>query len=370
MLDDSNYGGISDLLLDKSAGVPLYKQISIAIEKSIVKGKLRVGSRLSADIDLAEKLGTSPITVAKAYEDLRKRGLVDRTRGKGTFVARNRKHTGKVLFTCPDVDCVYQSQLVRGICEGLKDSGRDVVIRGHEFGAAFETSVVESIGQDEVDGIITTASLGSHRAYINAIERGLVVIALESVLPDIPFVQCDQVAVGRIAARHLIDLGHRNLYIICSNYDRARERLLGFQIECAKAGIELSSNQIMYSRVYGEGLLNEEELKMFFELDPMPTAVFTYNDTVGIQLYHEALKKGLRIPNDFSLIGVDNNYAQHGLPLTSIEQNLFEVGRQGGLLFSQVADHGFKFKPAEPTGINVEPTLVTRSSTAQLKNNK
>ncbi|MFH1614336.1 MAG: GntR family transcriptional regulator [Planctomycetota bacterium] len=358
------------LQLKRSKSIPLHRQISKSIEGRIRNGELSVGVRLSTDNELAEQLGTSPLTVAKAYSELAKQGLISRTRGRGTFVSRNRSHTGKVLFTSPHMNNIYTLQLVHGIGEGLRSSNRDTMMRGRDFGASKELAVVESVSSSDVDGIITTGSLGSYKAYLDAIERGLVVVVVECVVPEIPFVQSNQIKVGRLAARHLIDLGHKDLCVVCANYDKGRERLFGFQIELAKSGVEIREDRIFYPQIYLNSTLSQEELQAIFHLKPMPTAIFAYNDTVAIQIYHEAIQHGIRVPQELALVGVDNWFSHHGVALTSVDQNIFEVGKQGGILFSKIADEDFQFEPGGPKGIEVDPVLVVRGSTVAGGNSK
>jgi len=91
--------------------------------------------------------------------------------------------------------------------------------------------------------------------------------------------------------------------------------------------------------------------------------VLAYNDGLALQLYHEAGRRGLKVPEDLALVGVDNYcWDYHGVELTSVDLNLREVGRQAAILFTRIADENLVFEPGRPVGVEVEPTLAVRTS--------
>lgn len=73
--------------LDPSSGVPIYRQIVDQIKHAVAGGTLRPGDRLPAVRELAIELAVNPNTIAKAYQDLERAGIIETSRGRGTFVA-------------------------------------------------------------------------------------------------------------------------------------------------------------------------------------------------------------------------------------------------------------------------------------------
>ena len=71
-----------------SAAVPLYKQLEMAIESDIQKGKWIQGQKINSESELGEKYQVSRITVRAALDELVQRGLLVRIQGKGTFVSK------------------------------------------------------------------------------------------------------------------------------------------------------------------------------------------------------------------------------------------------------------------------------------------
>jgi GntR family transcriptional regulator len=74
--------------IDPSSGTPIYRQIADQVRHAIAGGTLRSGDRLPPVRDLAAELAVNPNTIAKAYQDLERDGLVETSRGRGTFVSQ------------------------------------------------------------------------------------------------------------------------------------------------------------------------------------------------------------------------------------------------------------------------------------------
>jgi GntR family transcriptional regulator len=76
--------------LETSSGVPIYRQIVEQIRQQIALRRLGIGERIPSVRDLARSLAVNPLTVAKAYTELEREGLIETRRGVGTFVAQGR----------------------------------------------------------------------------------------------------------------------------------------------------------------------------------------------------------------------------------------------------------------------------------------
>ncbi len=79
-------GSMPDVALDRSSPVPLYYQVATRLQQLIEDGELTVGSRLSNEVDLAERLGVSRPTMRRAIGYLVERGMLIRKRGVGTQI--------------------------------------------------------------------------------------------------------------------------------------------------------------------------------------------------------------------------------------------------------------------------------------------
>ena len=73
--------------LDLKSGVPFYKQVILQVEMAIVDGRLENGDQLPTVRSLAVALKINPNTVARAYNELEIRGIVNTQQGTGTFIS-------------------------------------------------------------------------------------------------------------------------------------------------------------------------------------------------------------------------------------------------------------------------------------------
>jgi GntR family transcriptional regulator len=77
--------------IDPSSGTPIYRQIVDQVRQAVSSGVLRAGDKLPSVRDLAVDLAVNPNTIAKAYQELEREGVIETPRGKGSFIA-DREH--------------------------------------------------------------------------------------------------------------------------------------------------------------------------------------------------------------------------------------------------------------------------------------
>lgn len=170
----------------------------------------------------------------------------------------------------------------------------------------------------------------------------------------------DQRAGARLAARHLLDLGHRDIQQLTgpADYLEAVVRRDAVDDELADAGVtplpHLSGDWTADSG-YAAGAA----------LDPRATAVVCGNDQMALGLIHALADLGRAVPGDVSVVGFDDiPESAHSLPpLTTVHQDFEEVGRRA------VSDLVARLdgRDPDPSEHTVTPTLVVRSSTSSLQ---
>src|SRR6266705_1726375 len=77
------------ITLDRSSGLPLYRQICQRLREAILSGELSEGTRLPTERALASELGVNRTTVMNAYNELASEGLIEGHVGRGTLVKSN-----------------------------------------------------------------------------------------------------------------------------------------------------------------------------------------------------------------------------------------------------------------------------------------
>ncbi len=73
--------------IDPSSGTPIYRQIADQVRQAVASGVLRPGDRLPSVRELALELAVNPNTIAKAYQELERDGVIETPRGRGSFIA-------------------------------------------------------------------------------------------------------------------------------------------------------------------------------------------------------------------------------------------------------------------------------------------
>lgn len=197
-------------------------------------------------------------------------------------------------------------------------------------------------------------------------ERGIPLVVLDRELPrtHADFVGTDDYAGGVLAAEHLLALGHRRLGVVAPGREVTPYtlRASGFTDTAAKVSGSVCTVH--------ECIETDEDMhrcvKSALEETPHPTGLFFTTDTVAPLAYEAAREKGLRIPDDLSVVGFANlAITMHVDPrLTTLDQFPYEIGRRAArLLLDRSAA---RLEDESPVRIRLKPELVLRASTANL----
>ena len=225
-------------------------------------------------------------------------------------------------------------------------------------------SWMDAIGQLRglnIDGVITVAM---PREVIDEVKAALpdaelVVVATEPS-KNFEVINIDDLNGGLLATNHLIDQGHTKILHISgpvAQYE-SQMRKLGYERAMKKAGLKTQVLDGDWS--ISTGLELGEKI---FSSKDLPTAIFCSNDHLSLGVIKAASHKGLRIPEDISLIGFDDiPEAQYLLPsLTTVKQDFIELGE---IVIAKVLSN-LKEKSKNET-LFMQPKLIVRNSTTQL----
>ncbi|KZX20414.1 DNA-binding LacI/PurR family transcriptional regulator [Rathayibacter tanaceti] len=255
-----------------------------------------------------------------------------------------------------------------------------------QYGPASSIQAIEVAARDagylvvtaNVDGTDGTSIQAGIRHLLNQAVEGLVVVApqirvfdiLSGVALRIPHVTLqtseddrddalyvDQIAGARMATGHLIDLGHTEIVHLAGPQDwiEAEARMRGYLAELDHRSMPLRPPLLgdwSAERGHHVGV----ELSRFIDF----TAVFSANDQMALGLMSAFHERGVRVPEDVSVIGFDDipEAAYYWPPLTSIRQDFAEIGRRCVAALLSMIDGG----PPEVTA-PISPQLIVRGST-------
>jgi DNA-binding LacI/PurR family transcriptional regulator len=163
---------------------------------------------------------------------------------------------------------------------------------------------------------------------------GLPVVMLDAESPGPPRIVIDNEAGGRMATEYLLDLGHRRIAFVGDEsypdlaFTSTAHRLLGYRGALADAGIATDPHLIRLIP-HGGFVLASSAMRSATELietaEP-PTAIFASSDTQAIGVVHAVEHRGLRVPDDISVIGFDDIDSAALVRLSTVRQPLHESG--------------------------------------------
>ena len=228
---------------------------------------------------------------------------------------------------------------------------------------------LDMLAKKRVDGLLVMCSeYTSHSLDIlsNAADIPMVVMDW-GPNTDTDVIEDNSFTGGYIATKHLIDCGHKAIGLIAGELDKttAKTRYEGFVKAMNEANLPIHENWIM------EGFFEPEDgyecMNKILSQDSLPTAVFCCNDVMALGAISAITEKGLRVPDDISIIGYDNIHSSrfYAPPLTTIHQSKSRLGAQAvNLLFERIANKDNDSH--EKHRIAIHPELVLRKSVRTL----
>jgi LacI family transcriptional regulator len=276
--------------------------------------------------------------------------------------------TGFVGVTVPKVAPVFFSSILSGAAEALYEQDMRIVLCPTEHEHDREVSLLDRLMHGTTDGALLVLPEETNEELENLLNHGyrfVVVDPLQPLNARIPAVSAANSSGANQAVRHLLDLGHRRIGAITGpeGWLATKERLEGYHAALASAGImpdpalELASDFQIPGGVEAAGRL--------LDLADPPTAIFAFNDNLAIGTMQTATARGLRIPDDLSVVGFDDlEWAQLMTPaLTTVRQPLEEMGRMAVSLLSRLIDN----QSFEALHVELATRFIVRGSTQRLR---
>jgi DNA-binding LacI/PurR family transcriptional regulator len=261
-----------------------------------------------------------------------------------------------------------QIERLRGIENSLAESEYDLIIYNVETVQRRDECLHEIPRKERADGVIII-SLSPRNEDIPYLARADVPIVLVDAnhpsLSQLNRVITDDVAGGRLATQHLIDLGHRRIGYISDyletpfNFTSSRDRYKGYRAALQAANIPF---QPEYHRQGEHGLYEAYVMAMeMLALPQPPTAIFAASDTQAMGVLQAAREKYVHVPEDLSIIGYDDIELAEYLGLTTVRQLLYESGQRGVELLLDILQE----QQSEPVCETLPIELMVRNTTSQ-----
>jgi DNA-binding LacI/PurR family transcriptional regulator len=249
------------------------------------------------------------------------------------------------FFTSPSV-----VERLRGIDDVIGDSEYDLMLFNIETREQRRAALRRFARPERVDGIVII-SLPLTPAEVRSLSRdGLPAVCVDVANALLPHVAIDDVAGGAMAARHLIDAGHRQIAFVgdveenAFGFASSERRLDGFRAELSAAKVTLPPSYVKrgpFGRVTAGRLTRQ-----LLSLRNRPTAIFAASDVQAFGVLDAAARAGLTVPDDLSVIGFDDIELATAIGLTTVRQPLRESGRAGAALLLSALDGDGAAAPA------------------------
>ncbi len=256
----------------------------------------------------------------------------------------------------------FFADIARGAEERAREAGLVILLANSDDDADRQRTNLDLFLEQRVAGVLVSP-VGADLSQIErASQRGANVILLERDGTDLglPSVAVDNVAGGRLAAEHLVDIGRRRIAFVGgpATLHQVADRLEGARLaadggDASIEAIPTSSLTVPAGRAAGRELAARRP-------NERPDAVFAANDLVAIGVLQSLRQAGLATPDDVAIVGYDDIdfAAVTEVPLTSIRQPSRQLGATAvQLLLERVAN------PASPARHQrFDPELVIRAT--------
>jgi LacI family transcriptional regulator len=282
-----------------------------------------------------------------------------------TAVPASGGRSGLLGVLVPILYDLYFSALLAGAAEVAYEHEMRLVLSPTLHEHAREVSLLDRLMHGLTDGALIVLPEESSAELELALDDDYPFVVVDPLMPldeRIPAVAAAHRSGADQAMEHLLALGHRRVGAISGppGWVATEDRLAGYHAALTAAGIapepdlEVASDYEFAPGVEAAGVL--------LDLPKPPTAIFAFNDAIALGVLRAAYERGLRVPEDLSVVGFDDiKYATIVSPaLTTVRQPLAEMGRNGVSLLLRLME-----RPRHATQrIELPTRLVVRESTA------
>ena len=260
--------------------------------------------------DVASRAGVSPATVSRVFTrpdavaaDTRSRVLAaaEELRYAPHPVARSlaQGRTGNLGIVVPDIANSFSAVITKAVQQEVRRDGYALFLAGSDEEADDEEQWARAMAS-QVDGLLLLSPQMPDSA-LEALAGHVPVVATNRVLDGLPAVLTDTTEATAHAVEHLHALGHRRLVYLAGPEGYSNDvRRAGFRRACAGLGIDADELGPFHARVSVGALAAD------LVLAASATGVVAYNDEIAVGVMNRLVDRGLRVPEDISVVGFDD----------------------------------------------------------------
>ena len=323
--------------------------------------------------DVAKAAGVSCATVSRAFSESQeigketKKKILEISEKMGyspSAVARSMvsKKTETVGIIVPSIQNPYMSEFTSHLEEKLRSMGYGIMVCSSNYDPEIEHQTLQMLIGKQVDGVIIMPGSAETYNTLLPLMQSVPTVFIGENLQDFPetYVSIDNYNATRIGTEYLYSLGHRKILYLGNRKNSLthERRLAGYMDVCKQYKLKpevLKSNYQRSSKEVGYLLA-----KALFEKPLKCTAIFCASDNLAIGVMQAADEKGIKIPEDVSIMGFDNILFSNlpRISLTTIDHSLGSLANAAiDLMMNKIknGDAGYEHRI-------LMPMLVERTS--------
>jgi LacI family transcriptional regulator len=278
---------------------------------------------------------------------------------------RRGRHAGLIDVVFNGLDSPWAVEILRGVEDWCSAHGMAAAVSSVRHGDARPASWTSALASHDTDGVLLVTSELTTRQLRQLREADIPIVVIDPVNlpePDLPGVGTTNWAGGLAATDHLIDCGHTRIAAIGGpeSYLCNRARIDGYRSALERAGLKYDPALVKHGDFHYEGgFLRADSL---LDLADPPSAIFAGSDQQALGVYEAARLRGLRVPQDLSVVGFDDlpMARWYSPPLTTVRQPLAEMGRVAAEMLGTLVEGLTLSSPR----MELATELVVRGSTA------
>jgi len=328
-------------------------------------------------VQVAQAAGVSPATVSRFYNSpsvvrAPTRERIERAASELGYI-RNRaagalqnRRSGAVGLIVPTIDNAIFAEVIQAFATRLRQSDRTLLIAAHGYNLHEEVALLRSLLEHRVDGVALVGFDHAPDVFKMLEGQGTAFLSMWNYRESgaIPCIGTENEQAGRLAARHLLDLGHTDIALLFPDIetnDRARDRMNAVTAEAERSGITIPQHRLVEC-AYNIGEAKEKVMAMFDQRNA-PTALICGNDIIAHGAIYAAQAIGLSLPRDLSIVGIGDfqGSAEIEPGLTTVRVPARRIGFGAADMIAAIIDGGPN-APA-PQSVRVEAKLMLRNST-------
>ncbi len=324
--------------------------------------------------DIAKATGTSYTTVSRALNG--KAGVSKKTREyvlieakkmgySQNAIARNlvMKKTNTIGLIVPDITNPFFAEISFAVEHYAIERGYSVILSNTIWNSKIEKKRLDLMLSNRVDGIIIKNADDTINFDYTSLGRPVILLSsgMENVVSSVDY---DDIEGGFLATEHLIRCGYKRIAFIGGEKLSCafKFRHAGYEKALKQYGFDINPDYVKHGNFTidcGDRLASE-----LFKMEKRPDATVCLNDMVAFGAVQAALRHGIKIPDEFGVIGYDDIYFSglSQIQLTTISQSSLSMGKMAAeILINEIESSEYN-----PTKILLTPTLKVRNTTRKI----